>query len=138
MNNNLNRRCHAVAGQLSEDPHQLLSHQANELGLESWSQVTDAQARDILGELQDTLRRSRQLTDLAQPGRSTRAQRDKISAIRHSMRWSWSYVRQLVREYGVEDWRDLTQEDADHLIQRMGQISKNIKRRDAQKAEAQT
>lgn len=130
MNNILNRRCHAVAAQLSDDPHQLLSQQAHMLGLDSWSKVSDAQARSIVRDLEQAAAAGSALVATATPGLSTRKQRDKISAIRHSRGWSWSFIKRLVKEYGVDDWRMLTQEDADNLIQRLGQIAKGMQRRD--------
>ena len=138
MNSTLNRKCHAVAGQLSEDPHQLLRQQARLLGLESWSQVTDRQARQILRDLEQAAAAGGELVATARPGLSTKQQRMKISAIRHANGWSWKYIKALVKEYGVDDWQQLTQEDADNLIQRLGQIAKNMKRRSEQEATSHT
>lgn len=136
MNKDLNRKCHAVAQSIyGRSAHAALSGIAAGLGLESWSQVTDAQARQALVDLQAAQRAGGELIANARPGLSTRAQRDKISALRHAMGWSWAYIRQLVQEYGVDDWMQMTQQDADHLIQRMTQIAANMRKRAQAKAD---
>jgi hypothetical protein len=135
MNKAMNRKCHAVASSVyGKNAHEALRGMASAAGFSSWADVPDAQAREILTELKAAQRAGTELIATARPGLSTRAQRDKISALRHAMGWSWTYIRQLVQEYGVDDWMLMTQQDADHLIQRMTQISANMRKRAQAKA----
>lgn len=126
----LNRKCHAVAAAVyGKGAHDALSRLATERGFASWAEVPDMMAREILVELKAAQRAGVALIAEATPGLSTRRQRDKIAALRHHMGWSWGYIRQLVRDYGVDDWTLLSLQDADNLIRRMSEIATNMKKR---------
>jgi len=132
MNTLLNRQAHAAAAAVyGSDAHKILSIMANAAGYDSWSQVPDKEARGLISSLNQEKEKARELMESARPGYCTRKQREKISAIRASMRWRWAYIRNLVKEYGVSDWHDLTVSDADNLIQRLEKIAANMRRRSA-------
>lgn len=126
----LNKRAHAVAAQLfGAEAHAELRAIAVARGYDSWSKVPIGVAREIVRDLQNSVSSGVAMANAATPGLCTRRQRNKISAIRHAMRWKWAYLRKLVAEYGVSDWTQLTSEQADHLIQRLEKIAANMKRR---------
>ena len=132
MNLATNRKAHALASQLwGRDAHEELRALASARGYERWSIVPESTAAAIVRDLKAATAAGTELAGEAISGKSTRQQRDKISAIRHSQSWGWAYVRSLMHEYNVSDWLDLTQPQADHLIQRMSQIAKGQRARAA-------
>ena len=132
MQTYLNRQCHAAAARIfgSESHEELRKIAARApFNKASWGDLSDAEARQILQGLESANTAGQELLEQATPGLSTEQQRLKISAIRHSMNWSWAYVRRLVAQYNVTDWRQLTLAQADDLIQRMTKISDSMRRR---------
>jgi hypothetical protein len=119
----LNRQCHAAAAKLfGSEAHDQLRQMAAQHGCASWSDASDAIARQILEDLQQAQQTGTQLTAVSESGTSTRHQRDRIAFLRHSLHWPWSKIRTMVGEYGVSDWTALTVDQASHLIQRLEQI----------------